>query len=346
MAAAPAVTFDSLRKSIRKGDLAPVYILHGEEGYFIDQLVKEFENVLSPEDKEFNQYILYAPQSDGAQIIEACSRIPMMANRQMVIVKEAQNGRADQLNKLAPYLLRPNPTTVLVIVFRGDKAKGKDLLAAAKKGAVVFESKKVREYALLPLIQNCAKEHGLNIDQKSQEMLRDYIGADVSRIHNEIGKLAVILGPGSTITPASIERNIGISKDYNTFELIDALAVKNVSKVMRITSYFKSNPKANPTVMITSALYNFYSSLMVAFYAKDKSDSGLMKELGLNYQTHLRKFKEGMRHYNAFQVIEAIWAIRQFDTRSKGNGSRQSDYELFGELMYHLLTAPGQLFRK
>ncbi len=342
--AAAAITFDELRRDIKKGNLAPVYLLHGKEGYFTDLIVKDMENILQPEDREFNQYVLYAPQTSPAEITEVCSRFPMMAERQVVIVKEAQAARADQINKLADYVNNPSATTVLVIVFRGDEAKGKELIAAVKSKGIIYESKKVKEWQLPNMIQAYVKSKSMNIDGKSLEMLADYIGTDVSRLYNEIDKLALILGPGATVTPASIERNIGISKDFNNFELVDALAAKDAAKVFRIAGYFANNPKANPLPVTTVVLYNFYSDLLIAFYATDKSDQGLMKELGLKYPMQLKKFKTAMRTYNAFQTIEAIWALRQFDNRSKGNGSRQDAYRLFHDLMFHLLSAPGKLY--
>lgn len=342
--AAAAVTFDELRRDIKKENLAPVYLLHGKEGYYTDILVKDFENILAPEDKEFNQYVLYAPRTEVAEIIEVCSRFPMMADRQVVIVKEAQSARADQINKLAGYVNHPSPTTVLVIVFRGEEAKGKDLIGAVKSKGVIYESKKVKDWQLPNLIQTYMKSKSMNIDGKSLEMLADYIGTDLSNLYNEIDKLALILGPGATITPASIECNIGISKDYNNFELVDALAAKDAAKVFRIADYFASNPKANPLPVTTTVLYNFYSDLLIAFYASDKSDQGLMKELGLRFPMQLKKFKTAMRTYNAYQTIEAIWALRQFDNRSKGNGSRQDAYKLLHDLMFHLLSAPGKLY--
>lgn len=341
--AAAAVTFDGLRQQIRQGKLAPVYLLHGDEGYYIDQLVKDFENVLPEADKEFNQYILYATQVQPGQVMDICSRYPMMAERQMVILKEAQAVRADQINRLYKYVQNPSPTTVLVIVFRGDKAKGKELMAAAKSKAVVFESKKPTDWQLPALINGYVKQMGLTADAKSVEMLRDFIGADLSHLFNEIDKLASLLPAGAMITPEIVERNIGISKDFNSFELVDALSVKDAAKVMRIANYFASNPKANPLVMTTSALFNFFSDLLVAYYAKDKTDQGLMSALGLKSAYPLRRVRAGMRSYNAFQVIEAIWALRQFDVRSKGNGSRQNEHALFRELMFHMLTAPGDL---
>lgn len=336
-------TFQSIANEIKSGKLAPVYILHGEEGYYIDELVKLFENFLPEADREFNQYILYAPETQAGQVMDLCYRYPMMAERQMVILKEAQAVGANEINRLHKYVQNPSPTTVFVICFRGEKAKGKDLMAAAKTKATVFESKKVADYNLIPLISAYIKQKGLTAEPKSMEMLRDYIGTNLSALFNEIDKVAGILGKGANITPEAIERHVGISKEYNNFELIDALAVRDYGKAMKIAQYFAANPKGNPLVMTTAALYNFFSDLLVALYTKDKSDAGLMASLKLKSAYPLKKYKAAMRQYNAFQLIEIIWALRQFDARSKGQGSRQDQYSLFHELIFHIVTAPGNL---
>lgn len=338
-----APTFDALIKQIQSRQLAPVYLLHGAESYYIDQLVKEFEKVIPDADKEFNQYILYAPQVEPGAVMDLCSRYPMMAERQLVILKECQAARADQINRLHRYVEHPSPTTVFVIVFRGDTAKGKDLVAVAKKKAVMFESKKPADYQLLPLISKSITDAGLLPDQKALEMLRDFIGSDLSHLYNEIGKLKTILPPGAKVTPEIVEQHIGISKEFNNFELIDAIALRDAAKAFRIADYFAANPKANPLVMTTAALYGYFSDLLIAFYAKDKTDAGLMTDLGLKYDKQLRKFRAGMRAYNAFQVIEIINALRRFDAQSKGRGSRQNEHSLFHDLIFHILSAPGHL---
>lgn len=341
--AAAALTFDTLKKQISDRHLSPVYLLHGKEGFFTDALVKEFEKVLPDEDKEFNQYILYAPQVEPGQVMDLCRRCPMMADRQVVILKEAQAVKADEINKLYKYVSSPSPTTVFVIVFRGESAAGKDLIAAAKKNGVIFESKEIKQGNMGQYINSYVKQIGMRIDIKAVEMLKEYIGTSVSKVCNEIDKLHTILGDNAVITPEAVEKNVGISKDYNIFELIDALAVRNALKVMRITEYFAANPKANPTPKIIPSIFNFFSDLLVAIYSKDKTNDGLMKALGLKSEWQLRKYRDGMRFYNAFQLIEIIWALRKFDAHSKGNGSRQEEYNLFRELIYHILSAPGNL---
>ncbi|MCM1076007.1 MAG: DNA polymerase III subunit delta [Bacteroides sp.] len=340
--ASSAPTFQELKRQLAaKASLAPVYLLHGEEGYYIDELVKDFEALVPEEERDFNLYTLYAPESGVETVMDVCHRYPMMAERQVVIVKEAQAVRADQLNKLHSYVERPNPTTVLVISCRGAQAKGKDLLAALKKNGVVFESKRLTERNVGPVIHDLIKEKGLNVDPKALAMLRDYIGADLSRLYNEIGKLALILGPGAMVTPEAIERNIGISKDYNNFELMDAIVTRNARKAFTIIGYFRDNPKNNPTVMIVSALFNQFSNLLIYHYTRDKSQAGYMDALGLRSAWGLKSYEIASRNYNVRQTIEIISALREFDAKSKGIGSRQNEYDLLKDLIFHILTARG-----
>ncbi|MDE5650189.1 MAG: DNA polymerase III subunit delta, partial [Duncaniella sp.] len=311
------------------------------EGYYIDELVKDFEEIIPEEERDFNLYTLYAPESGVETVMDICRQYPMMSEYQVVIVKEAQAIRADSLNKLHNYVSQPVPTTILVIVCRGAQAKGKELLAAVKKNGVIFESKKLNERNILPAISDLIREKKLNVEDKALSMLRDYIGTDLSRLYNEIGKLALILGPGAMITPEAIERNIGVSKDYNNFELIDAIITRNAAKVFTIVEYFRNNPKNNPTVMTVSSIFNQFSNLLIYHYTKDKSQGGYMDALGLRNAWHLRGYETAARNYNVRQTIEIISAIREFDTKSKGVGSRQNEYDLLKDLAFHILTARG-----
>jgi len=339
----PAITFDALRRQLANGQYAPVYLLHGEEGYYIDALVKDFEKIIPEADKEFGQYTLYAPQTEPGAVMDLCMSVPMMSERQVVILKEAQAVRADQLNRLARYAANPSPSTVLVICVRGAQAKGKDLITAVKAKGVVFEAKKVRDYELPGVVGNLVRDKGLKAGPKAVGMLCDFIGTDLSRLHNEIGKLAAILGAGAEITPEAIERNIGYSKDFNTFELVDAIAVRDMAKSWRIADYFASNPKAAPMVLVASGLFSFFADLMVAVYTPDKSDKSLMAALSLRYPMALRRIRAGLANYNPFQIIEILDAVRRFDAMSKGNGSRQPAAVLFHDLLIHIFTAPGRL---
>lgn len=344
MATTPATpTFPALRAQIKKRNFQPVYLLHGEEGYYIDELVKDFEEIIPEEERDFNLYTLYAPESGVETVMDVCRQYPMMSEYQVVILKEAHAIRADALNKLHNYVSQPTPTTILVIVCRGAQAKGKELLATVKKNGVIFESKKLNERNILPVISDLIREKNLNVEDKALSMLRDYIGTDLSRLYNEIGKLALILGPGAMITPEAIERNIGVSKDYNNFELIDAINTRNAAKVFTIVEYFRNNPKNNPTVMTVSSIFNQFSNLLIYHYTRDKSQSGYMDALGLKNAWHLRGYEIAARNYNVRQTIEIISAIREFDTKSKGVGSRQNEYDLLKDLAFHILTARGYI---
>lgn len=324
--------------------MAPVYFLHGEEGYYTDALAKDFEDLLPEDEKVFNQYVVYAPQTEITQVIDLCRRIPMMAERQVVILKEAQAIRVDRLAKLASYLRAPVATTVLVVCCRGAVVKNKELTAALKEGgAVVFESKKVADYNAPALIGNYIRSKGLSADTKALEMLRDFIGSDLSRLYNEVDKLVSLLPKGAEVTPEVVERHVGVSREYNSFELVDALAGRDSAKAFRILAYFRSNPKAAPLVMVTTSIFNFFADLLTAYYTVPRTDQAISQALGLKNSFAMRRINLGMSRYNPFQIIEIISAIRRFDTQSKGVESRQGDQRLFQELIYHILSAPGNI---
>lgn len=345
------ITFTALRDQLRRpdvlGSLAPVYLLHGEEGYYTDELVKLFETVMPEGDREFNQYVLYGPQTSADVILDCCRRFPMMSTRQLVIVKELQSVRADIIDKLSRYITEPNASTVLVLCARGEKIKGAKFQAAMRKSDItVCEGKKISERELPGVIANHINARGLNAQPKAIEMLRDYIGADLSRLYNEVDKLITILGQGATVTPEAVEQHVGISKDYNAFELVDALATRDAAKATRITRYFRANPKAVPTVMLTASIFAFFSDVLVTFFVRDKSERGLMQALGLKSPWPLRRINVARQHYNAYQGIEIIRAIRAFDCATKGIGSRRDQYDLLDELIFRILSAPGTLFPK
>ncbi|MBD5308164.1 MAG: DNA polymerase III subunit delta [Paramuribaculum sp.] len=323
---------------IRRGPKKPVYLLHGQEGYFIDRLAEAFEQTVPDDMKSFNLYTFYAPETDPETIIRACKSFPMMGERQIVIVKEAQAVRADQINKLHTYVSNPSSTTVLVICFRGSEAKGKDLLAAVRKGGYVnFESKKIYESNLPRLIESIVREQGLNIEAKGISMLADFIGTDASRLYGEIQKLAMILQPNSLITPEVIENNIGISKDYNNFELCDALSTRNGNRALTIISYFRSNPKNNPTVLTVAALFDYFAGLLCCHWGRGMSPADKMKMLGAKSSFQMKRYDNGVRTYSPTSVLKIISDLRDFDRKSKGVGSRQNEYDLLYTLILKIL---------
>ena len=345
--AAPALTYETLRRSIASGDLRPVYVLHGKEGYYIDKLLEQFERILSEEERCYGLTNMYAPQVPDAQaIIDVCRQIPMMTDRQVVIVREAQTAKAEFLDKLARYAISPTSSTILVIASRGDRIKGKELVKAlAGCGGVEFESKEVWPSQIPQLVAQYIKSKEMTADPKAVDMLGEFVGTNLSRLFNEIDKLAEILGRGAMVTPEAVERNIGISKDYNNFELVDAVACKDTARMMRIAAYFEANQKQNPYVVTAATLFGFFADLLEAHYTRDKSDAGLQKSLGLNPRNSfaLRRIKAGMANYNAFNVIEILDAIRRYDAMSKGSGSRMDPYRMLADLLFHIATAPGRL---
>ncbi len=343
MAAIPAVTFDDLCKRLALRQYAPVYLLHGEEGYYIDALLDRFERIVPDAEKDFNQYVLYAPEVDMDSVIDLCRRCPMMSDRQVVILKEAQAVNALTLNRLHTYASRPTPSTILVVACRGAVAKGKDLIPAVRKNGVVFESKKVRESGAETLVAERIRQLHLLPDPKAVAMIREHVGTDISRLFNEIDKLGALLPPGAEVTPEVVERHIGISKDYNNFELVDAVAARDAARVFRIADYFAANPKNNSAIASAAMLFGYFSDLLICQFSSDRSERGLMDALQAKSAWAIRKYQLGLTKYNAWQSIEIIGALRDFDRKSKGCGSRQDEYSLFRELVFHILSAPGKI---
>lgn len=338
--ATAAPTFENLKQQIAAQKTAPIYVIHGPEGYYVDELVKDFEGLIPEEARDFNLYILYATQTTPEQVQEACMRYPLMTDRQVVILKEAQAVKADFLEKLTAYAEHPNPQTVLVIAGRGDKVTGAKFLKAVKaSGGVVYETPKLYESKVGPMIEQLIRREGLTIDQKALAMLIDHVGTDLSRVMNEVTKLKTALPAGGAITPQVVEKLIGVNKDFNNWELVDALAVRDVAKVYRIADYFQANPKQNPAIVTGIAIFGFFAKLLLAIYAPDKSEPGICGTIGARpYSGELKRVMAGMRNYNAWQVINAISACRRFDVRAKGIGSRLDEYALLRELLFTILN--------
>lgn len=341
---AETVTFQSICRDLREGRPSPVYLIHGEEGFYIDALVKEFEALVAEEDRDFDLTVLYAPEVDSARTVEdACRRYPMLGERHVVILKEVQSVSADFLKPLAAYVANPSSTTVLCVCFRGAKAKGAEFLKGLRAGGgVAFEAVKVKEAQVPAVVQNFIGDRGLTVDPKALQMLCDFVGTDLSRLYNEVAKLTVTLGQGAMVTPEAVERNIGVSKEYNSFELTRALAEKNLPKVMAIYFNYKGNPKAHPVQPLVVLLFNLFSNVLAAQYAADKSERGLMQELGFSSPWQLKDVRAAMANFNAWQVIEIIDKLREFECAAKGNGSRQDPYDLFFDLLMRILNPLGQ----
>lgn len=342
-------TADSIRRALRKGEVAPVYLLHGEEGFYTDLIAREVEGLVAPEDKDFDLTTLYAPEAEPAAVIEAARRYPMMSARQVVVVREMQEGNkprftpAAYLNALAPYVRNPSATTVLCLCSRGTQAKGAEFMKALKEGnGVAVESRKLNERMVVQTVSNFIAGKGLTADPKALAMLCDFVGTDLSRLYNEVDKLTVTLGPNAMVTPEAVERNIGISKEYNNFEFVAAVARHDTEKVFRILRRFAADPKNNPPQVLVVNLFNLFSNLMAAQYAADKSERGLMQELGFRFPMQLTDVRNAMKWCGPWQTIEIISLLREFDAASKGNGSRQDAFALLHDLCFHILNPIGR----
>lgn len=345
---AETLTADIIRKALRKGDVAPVYLLHGEEGFYTDLIAKEMEGLVAPDDRDFDLTMLYATETEPAAVVEAARRYPIMSARQVVIVREVQEGCKPRftptayLNALAQYVKSPSATTVLCLCFRGAQAKGAEFMKALKEGGgVALESKKLNEKMVATTVSNFITGKGLTADPKALAMLCDFVGTDLSRLYNEVDKLTVTLGPNARVTPEAVERNIGISKEYNNFEFVAAVARHDTVKVFKILRRFAADPKTNPPQVLVVNLFNLFSNLMVAQYAQDKSERGLMQELGFRFPMQLTDVRNAMKWCGPWQTIEIISLIREFDAASKGNGSRQDAFDLLHDLCFHILNPIG-----
>lgn len=329
---------------IKKKKFASVYLLMGEESYYLDEIAERLENnVVDEADRDFNNEIYYGSDCDVSLVSASAQQFPVMAARKLVMLREAQSiVRAKvALEKLAPYVSNPNSSTVLVVIFKGDNLNATSELmkaAAASGSAVVFKSPKLRDYELLGPLRDYCNELGIGIDDKAVNILCEYIGSPLSKLFKEVDKLRVAIGERSRITTQDIEDNIGISKDFNLFELRSALAVKDYPKSMRILKYFRNNPKNNPTVMASTSLFEYFSKLCIALFSADKSDSSLIEQLDLKNSFALKDFRSGMNFYNAAQAVKAVHAIREFDAKSKGVESNQNEYDLLDELIFKIVT--------
>ena len=338
-----AATFRELMVSINKKEFAPVYLLMGEEDFYIDKIVEAIESkAIEEDDKDFNFNVYYGVDADMDTVVAAAQQLPVMAPRRVVLLKEAQSRQMAKvaLEKLAPYVSHPNKNTVFVVAFKGDNLNATSALMknAAKGGAVIFKSEKVRDYQLSSHLKDYCSSKKVGIEDKAVSLLCEYIGGPLSKLFGEVNKLIHIKGENGKITVEDIEQHIGISKDFNNFELTSAVATKNYPKAIQIIKYFQSNPKTNPTVMTTSTLFNFFSKLVIAHYLPDKSDDSLKVALGVRFPSQLNEIKTALRNYNPYGAVNAIHALREFDVKSKGVDSYQNEYSLLTELIFKIFT--------
>lgn len=336
--------FPLIKQQIEAGEYAPVYILHGEESFFIDQLTDLLlSRVLTEEEKDFDLVQFYGGGSEFSMgdIISACRRFPMVAQYQLVLLREAQalDKKTQKLEDLTLYLKQPSPTTILVITHKTSNITGAaELLKLARKNGVVYQSDKARDYELPKVLPGFLQSLGVTAEPQAIEMLQNYIGADFGRITKEVEKLRLTMQGRSKITIQDVADHVGISREFNVFELVDAIAHHDVYKVELIRRYFARNPKAGPSQMVIATLFAFFQNMMLSYYASDRNrQDTLMKEVGMSFP-QAKAVMEGMKHYNARITMRNISILRDFDARSKGGrGGTTPDPDLLQELFYQLM---------
>lgn len=341
MAETKNVTYSSIMKELQSGQFRPVYYLMGEESYYIDKICDYIaEHALQPEERDFNQTIMFGSDVNASQIADAARRYPMMAERQVVIVKEAQNLKnTDALEK---YIKQPLTSTVLVICHKNGKIDGRkrELVKAIQQAGVLFESQKLKERDLPTFIENYAKQKNAAIDPKSTQLIADAIGADLSRLVSELEKVLLSLPEeNKKITPQVVEDRIGVSKDFNGFELRDAIVNKNVFKANQIVNYFEKNPKAGSIYSFLPMLFNYFQNLMLAYYCPEKGSQERVAEwLELRSPWAAKDYMTGMRNFSAMKTMQIISKLREIDAKSKGlDNPNTPPEELMKELIFFIL---------
>lgn len=337
-----SVTFDGILKDIKAKKFAAVYFLCGEEEYFIDQLVDAFEaNVLSESEKAFNQTILYGKDGNAQNVVEAARRLPMMSERQLVLIKEAQSlsFKEDQEEKYLSYLAHPVKSTVLVFAYKhGLLDKRKKFYKELQKSAVYFESSKLYDNKIEDWARQCIAAKGLRIAENALRLLVDSIGNDLTTLNNQVDKLAINKSQGQSIEIKDVEDGVGVSKEYSVFELQNAIGEKNKSKVFKIVNYFAGNPKNGPLIMVLATLYGYFSKLYLCSVNKGASDKDLAVLLRVN-PFFVKDYKLAVANYPTQKIEQVFALLAEYDLRSKGvNNGNTPEGELMKELAYKILN--------
>ena len=321
------------------GNISPVYFFMGEEAYYIDKL-SEFidDTILTEEEKSFNQMVLYGRDVTMQEILSNAKRFPLMAEKQVIIVKEAQE-LSRSIDQLESYLENPQPTTVLVFCYKYKTLdKRKKVYKLLQKNSVLFESKKLREYQIEPWLKRVIAGKGYQIEPKASAMLVEFLGTDLAKISNEIEKLSIILPKNSLITADVIEKNIGISKDFNNFELIKAIVDRNSISAYKIVKHFSLNPRNNPLVLTLGLVYSYFSKLLLYHGLKDKSPNNAIKVLKVS-QYALKDYDIGKKNYPMRKVSQIISILKDVDLKAKGVGAQNiSQGDLLKEMLVKIFN--------
>ncbi|HEY4785370.1 MAG TPA: DNA polymerase III subunit delta [Bacteroidales bacterium] len=331
--------FDQILTDLRNKNYKPVYFLMGEETYFIDEITEYIaKNVLNESEKVFNQAILYGKDIDAIAIIDASRRFPMMASHQVVIVKEAQNIR--NIEELVHYVEKPLKSTILVINYKYktlDKRK-KLYTAIGKNGGVLLSADKLYEDKIPGWISKYLANKGFSIAPEASALIAEFLGNDLSKITNELGKLLLTMPANAKrVTTDLVEKNIGISKEFNNFELQKALVARDVLKSNRIINYFEKNPKDNPIILTISSLFSFFNKVLIYHFLTDKSKGTVASALKIN-PYFVSEYELAAKRYNPAKLVEIVSILREFDLKSKGVGnSSATDGDLLKEMIYRII---------
>ncbi len=332
-----AQSFENILADLKRQIYYPVYLLYGEEPFFIDQLSDYIEqHVLNEQEKEFNQTIVYGKDSDVVSIISMARRYPMMANYQVIIVKEAQE--LDDIEGFESYVTNPLKSTLLVICYKYGKIdKRKTFAKSVDKSGILFESARLYDNKIPDWIESYLGRLGYTITAKACMMLLEFLGNDLSKIVNEIEKLTINIPSGSQINEDYVERNIGISKDFNVFELQKALGRKEAGRANQIIFYFAANPRDNPMVKVIPILYAFFSKVLLYQYLEDKSKNSAAAALSVN-PFFLQDYQTAAKNYPISKLFQVISLLREYDLKSKGvENASATDGELMKELVFKIL---------
>jgi DNA polymerase-3 subunit delta len=341
------MTYEQILNDLKRKVYYPVYFLHGDEAYYIDK-ISDFitENILTESEKEFNQSILYGKDLDVPTLMSYAKRYPMMSNHQVVMVREAQDlknllpkeNKKDEKDFMIEYLQNPLKSTILVLCYKYKTIDKRTKLAKVlDKTSVLFESKKIYENKLPEWINKFVQEQGFKINPKATMMLAEYLGNDLTKITNELEKLMLSLLPSTEISVNHIEENIGISKDFNVFELNDALGTKNVFKANQIVNYFASNTKNNPLVFTIPQLFSYFLKVLKYHTLKGRPQNEVASALGVN-PYFIRDYESAAKSYSTDKVIKIISSLREYDAKSKGvDNTGTDDGSLLKELVYKIL---------
>ena len=340
MAEPKTTTFESIMHELHEGQYHPVYYLHGEESYYIDKISDYIaEHALAPEERDFNQTVLFGSDVSASQVADAARRYPMMAERQVVIVKEAQNIKNTEA--LEKYMKQPLKSTVLVLCHKNGKIDGRkrEYVKAIQQAGILFESQKIKEKSLPAFIEDYLGKRQVSIDPKSTQLIAEAIGADLNRLTGELEKVILSLPENDKrVTPQVVEDRIGVSKDFNGFELRDAIVNRNVFKANQIMNYFDKNPKAGSIYSFLPMLFNYFQNLMLAYYAPQKTQEKVAEWLELRSPWAAKDYMTGMRNYTGKKVLQIIGKIREIDAKSKGlDNPNTPPGELMKELIFFIL---------